>query len=178
MEHRPPLPRILAAALLLQPYGGLLGPVSNHLACTQPLSPPCSKPSVVANAVDAVSGQAVVTPPLAGHPWDSFSLRVCVSGTADCRTLTGCKAAATAGATSTCLISGCTAEKSYSVWATAVHADGSKSTESDPTGFTTPKHRQVIAPCCPLAAAKLGKKVGSKEQWGHTQVLCHAIPAS
>ena len=77
------------------------------------------------------------------------SLRVCVKGAVppSCRTLAGCRAVKAVSpkadpADATCPIPDCTPETTYSVWATAVHADGTKSPESNSDDFTTPKHRR------------------------------------
>lgn len=81
------------------------------------------------------AGVAVVTPPANNRPWASFDLSVCVSGTADCRTIS-CAANATADAPTTCPIPACTPATAYSATAVAKQA-GHTSPASQAANFTT-----------------------------------------
>lgn len=101
-------------------------------------SGPCSAPSVTATADGPTSGSALIVPPVNNRPWSTLDLRVCVKGTSDCRSITGCAANATdASGTTRCPIPGCAANTTYTVWATA-QQPGLTSPESQGADFTTP----------------------------------------
>ena len=90
-----------------------------------------------------MAGKATVTPPAAGRPWKEYELVLCVKGASppSCRTLSPlCTAAADAAAATECAIPGCKSATTYTVEATALLADGTRSPQSAPADFTTPKY--------------------------------------
>ena len=95
----------------------------------------CSAPAVAADATGPTDGAAIVTPPANNRPWASYDLRVCVNGTADCRTIP-CTANASADATTSCPIPSCVPATTYAVTATAKQT-GYNSPESAVDTFTT-----------------------------------------
>jgi len=111
--------------------GVATNPVTN--ASSAPLS--CSVPAITASAAGPTDGVATVTPPANNRPWASYDLRVCVNGTADCRTVP-CTANASADATTSCPIPSCVPATTYSVAASAKQA-GHTSRESAAATFTT-----------------------------------------
>ena len=96
---------------------------------------------MAASAVSAVSGRAVVTPPLTKRPWEQYQLTVCVKGTANCLNLPLFTANANRDAPTVCDLPGCEASTTYTVRALALQASGNiKSLPSDVAEFTTPAH--------------------------------------
>ena len=103
----------------------------------------CSNPVVIADAVSAVEGKAVVTPPMVNRPWARYELTVCVkdASPATCRVLPPCAASADANAATQCAIPGCDAGITYTVVAVAIQAGGLRSPASAAAEFSTPAHR-------------------------------------
>lgn len=90
--------------------------------------------------MDATSGEATVTPPASGGPWDQYRLRVCEAAR-PLVCLAGvplCPAAA-----ATCAIPGCQPFTNYTVTALALKPDPNnvgqmiESSVSSPAGFRT-----------------------------------------
>ena len=104
---------------------------------------PHSAPTLTAADVSAVAGKATVTPPSAGRPWAQYELTVCVKNASppSCRTLSPlCTATGDANAATECSIPGCVASTTYTVRATALLADGTRSPQSAAAEFTTAKY--------------------------------------
>ena len=114
-------------------------PLNPHF-CTLPTCV-CSAPTATAVDVSAVAGKAMVTPPTAGRPWAQYELVVCVKAAspADCRTLPMFAANANQDAATECAIPNCKGATTYTVKATALLADGTRS-QSAAAEFTTPKY--------------------------------------
>lgn len=98
----------------------------------------------MATPIDAVSANAVVTPPATGRPWKEYELTVCevvATVPTNCRTLPQrCQAVANKDLPTTCPIDGLKAETDYVVTAKAYQADGTVSPPSNPDDFRTPAH--------------------------------------
>lgn len=103
----------------------------------------CSAPAVTTDALSAVEGRAVLTPPNTSRPWARYELTVCVRGAlpASCRVLTPlCAAAADPNANTRCAILGCDAGVTYDVRAVAIRASGVRSPVSNTDSFLAPAH--------------------------------------
>ena len=104
------------------------------LTCPHTLLPPCSGPIVVASAVDPTSGDAIVTSPPTGGPWDKYKLTVCEkANNSTCLVVPDCLATA-----ASCPIPGCTPATTYTVVVVAQRTGSPDSSPSNRADFTTP----------------------------------------